>query len=139
MKKIKRYAGVLVKVGNECLLCKRNSKGDLPGEWSVPAGSVEEKEHPMDAAYREFYEETDNKINGNLKLIGFLTRKDREGIKNRGLLYLFLYEPDEKVIPDLQNAKDGDEHSTCSYFNINNLPFEDENNQLCCLIKRILQ
>jgi len=138
MKKIKRYAGVLVKVGNECLLCKRNSKGDLSGEWSVPAGSVEEKEHPMDASYREFYEETDKKIKGDLKLIGFLTRKDREGIKNRGLLYLFLYEPDEKVIPDLENAKDGNEHTECDYFTKDNLPIKDKSSDLFRIIQKIL-
>lgn len=138
MKKIKRYTGVLVKVGNECLLCKRNSKGDLPGEWSVPAGSVEEKEHPIDGAHREFYEETDKKINGNLKLIGFLTRKDREGIKNRGLLYLFLYEPDEKVIPDLKNAKDGNEHTECDYFTKDNLPIKDKSSDLFRIIQKIL-
>jgi ADP-ribose pyrophosphatase YjhB (NUDIX family) len=138
MKKIKRYSGVLVKVGNECLLCKRNSKGDLPGEWSVPAGSVEDNEHPMDAAYREFYEETNKKIKGNLKSIGFLTRKDREGIKKRGLLYLFLYEPSEKVIPDLQNAKDGNEHSMCSYFTKDNLPIKDKNSDLFRIVQKIL-
>lgn len=138
MKKIKRYSGVLVKFGDECLLCKRNSKGDFPGEWSVPAGSVEEKEHPMDGAHREFYEETNNKINGGLRLIGFLNRKDREGIKNRGLLYLFLYEPDEKVIPDLKNAKDGNEHTICDYFTKDNLPIKDKNSDLFRIIQKIL-
>jgi ADP-ribose pyrophosphatase YjhB (NUDIX family) len=138
MKKIKRYAGVLVKVGNECLLCKRNSKGDLPGEWSVPAGSVEDNESPIKGAHREFYEETNYNIEKDIKLIGFLTRKDREGIKNRGLLYLFLYEPDEKVIPDLQNAKDGNEHTECSYFTKENIPIKDKSSDLFRIIQKLL-
>jgi hypothetical protein len=48
-------------------------------------------------------------------------------------------ETDEKINPDLENAVDGDEHSECSYFNINNLPFDDKSDQLYRLITRILK
>jgi len=138
MKIVKRYTGVLVKVGDEVLLCKRSNKGSLPGVWSIPAGKIEDEESPSAAAKREFFEETNNDINGSLKLIGFVNRSSRDGSEYRGLMYVFLYEPKDRVIPDLDNAKDGDEHTECGYFTIENLPFEDKNDQLFKLIQNIL-
>lgn len=139
MKKVKRYSGVIVKCGDEVLLCKRNATDSLPGQWSIPCGHLEKGEHPMDGVKREFHEETNYTLDNDLKLIGFVKRHNRDGSEVKGLMYVFLMETDEKINPDLENAVDGDEHSMCSYFNINNLPFEDENDQLCRLIKRILQ
>ena len=49
------------------------------------------------------------------------------------------YECDEKLIPDLKKAKDGEEHSQMRYFNLKNLPFDDKNGQLCKIIERILK
>ena len=138
MKIVKRYTGVLVKVGDEVLLCKRSNKGSLPGVWSIPAGKIEDEESPSAAAKREFFEETNNDINGSLKLIGFVNRSSRDGSEYRGLMYVFLYEPKDRVIPDLDNAKDGDEHTECGYFTLENLPFEDKNDQLFKLVQNIL-
>lgn len=138
MEIVKRYSSVLVKVDDEVLLCKRNSKGSLPGMWSIPAGKIDGDESPLNAAKREFFEETDNEIEGPLNLIGFVNRSSRDGSEYRGLMYVFLYEPKTKIIPDLGNAKDGDEHTECGYFNIENLPFEDKNDQLTKLVTHIL-
>ena len=93
----------------------------------------------MDGIQREFEEETSYTLDNDLKLVGFVKRYNRDGSEMKGLMYVFLMETDERINPDLENAFDGNEHSECSYFNINNLPFEDENDQLCRLIKRILQ
>jgi 8-oxo-dGTP pyrophosphatase MutT (NUDIX family) len=138
MKMVKRYSGVLVKHNDEVLMCKRNNKGTLPGVWSIPAGGIDNGETPYNAAIREFYEETNIKIDNDINFIGILTRTNRSGKKIKGLLYVFLMESDEKIIPDLKNAKDGDEHIGCSYFNRETLPNEDENDQLCKLILKIL-
>lgn len=139
MEIVKRYTGVLVKVGDEVLMCKRNSKGSLPGVWSIPAGSIEDNETPLAGAKREFFEETDKKIEGKLKLIGFVNRHSRDGSKYRGLMYVFLYETDERIIPNLETAKDGEEHTECGYFTLENVPFEDKNDQLYKLIQSILK
>lgn len=48
MKEKKRYVGVVIKMGDKILLCKRNNKGSFPGMWSVPAGSVEKGEKSRD-------------------------------------------------------------------------------------------
>ena len=56
MKEVKRYSGVIVKCGDEVLLCKRNATGSLPGQWSIPGGHLEKDEHPMDGVKREFEE-----------------------------------------------------------------------------------
>ena len=139
MKDVNRDPGIIVQWGCEVLGCKRNATDSLPGQWSIPCGHLEKGEHPMDGVKREFEEETNYTLDNNLKLVGFVKRYNRDGSEVKGLMYVFMMETDEKINPDLENAVDGDEHSMCSYFNINNLPFEDENDQLCRLIKRILQ
>ncbi len=117
MNDYKRYVGVLVKVGDKCLLCKRNKKGSFPGMWSVPAGKIEDGEETRVAAVREFKEETDLDLNpDNLKFTGMLPRFTRDGKHFKGLMYLYEYNSDTELIPDLENAKDGEEHTECGYF-----------------------
>ena len=137
MENTKRYGGIIVKKDNEVLLCKRNNFGSLPGIWSIPAGKLNRNENPSVGAKREFFEETNIKVDGKINLCGFINRKTRDGKINKGLMYVFLYEVDEKIYPDLENAKDGQEHTECGYFSIDNLPM-DSNDQLCILIKNIL-
>ena len=139
MKDINRYAGVIIKYGDEVLLGKRNTNKTLPGEWSIPAGHLHEDEQPISGAIRECFEETNIKVGKDLKLVGFINRHNREGKKNKGLMYVFLYETDKKLEPDLEIAKDGDEHTEMKYFNIKNLPFSDKSGQLCKIITNILQ
>jgi 8-oxo-dGTP pyrophosphatase MutT (NUDIX family) len=118
---MKKYAGVLVRFDNKCLLCKRNVNQTRAGEWSVPAGSVEKNESPVDGARREFYEET-NKTIGTLKFAGMIKRYNREGDKIKGLMYVYFSDSPEEIIPDLESAKDGDEHTECGYFSKDDLP-----------------
>ena len=69
----------------------------------------------------------------------FVKRYNRDGSEIKGLMYVFLMETDEKINPDLENAFDGDEHTECGYFDLENLPFDDKSDQLCKLITRILK
>jgi len=138
MKIVKRYVGVLVKHNDSVLLCKRNNKGSLPGVWSIPAGKLEDGESPMNGAKREFYEETNLKLENKLSLVGFVTRSNRDGSYNKGLMYVFQMDTDKRINPDLKNASDGEEHTECGYFNLENLPIEDKNDQLYKLIVKIL-
>lgn len=139
MKEVKRYSGVIVKCGDEVLLCKRNATGELPGQWSIPCGHLEKGEHPMDGIEREFKEETNYTLDNDLKLVGFVKRYNREGLEVKGLMYVFMMETDKPINPDLENAKDGEEHSECGYFNLENLPFDNKSDQLCKLIMRLLK
>ena len=134
----KKYAGILVKVKDKCLLCKRNEQGSHPGEWSAPAGKVEKGENIINGALREFYEETNLKIKNRIDFCGFLNRRSRDGRKTKGLLYLFITEFEEEILPDLDNAKDGEEHTECKYFKINDLP-DKMSDELKDLIKKILK
>ena len=68
MDNFKRYSGVLVKHKNKVLLCKRNKKESLPNQWSIPSGKIEKNETPLDAAFREFKEETDINLPKNIDL-----------------------------------------------------------------------
>jgi ADP-ribose pyrophosphatase YjhB (NUDIX family) len=136
-KNMKRYAGILVKCGDEVLLCKRNNNGDLPGQWSIPCGHLNEGETPRQGAIREFYEETYLKADNDIKLLGMITRYTRDGIKVKGLMYVFLMEVDKKIIPDLNKAKDGGEHTETGYFGVNDLPLH-KSDQLGTIVKNLL-
>ena len=127
MKKNKRFSGVLVKCNDKVLLCKRSNTNTLPGMWSIPGGGVEDGESPEDAARREFFEETNIQLDGNLNLIGFVDRYNKDGTYLKGFMYVYSIEVDEEVYPDLDNAKDGGEHSECGYFGLEELPLDEKN------------
>jgi ADP-ribose pyrophosphatase YjhB (NUDIX family) len=138
MKTTKRYSGVIIKHLDKVLLCKRNNEGSHPGAWSIPAGKLEKKENPKVGAIREFFEETNIKLGNNISLCGFVSRKTRDNLKEKGLMYVFLDNSEEQKIPDLEKAIDGTEHTECGYFSLKNLPFDDPNEQLSVLIRNIL-
>ena len=119
---MKKSAGVIVKWDNKCLLCKRSNVETYSGEWSIPGGKVEPDEEIIDAAHREFYEETDKKITGDLNFLGVMGRMNRKGTKQSSIMYVFTTNVDEPIHPDLENAEYGEEHSECGYFSIDDLP-----------------
>lgn len=45
------------------------------GSWSIPKGEYEDGEEPLDAAKREFYEETGHYIDGDFKALSPVTLK----------------------------------------------------------------
>ena len=109
---MKKSVGVIVRSGNKILLCKRGELAVLPGYWSIPAGNIESGETPLDAAYREFFEETNISIeNKSLTFVGVVEN-----------LYIYLLDSNNKLHPDLDNAKDGYEHTECGYFGKAELP-----------------
>jgi ADP-ribose pyrophosphatase YjhB (NUDIX family) len=119
---MKKSAGVIVKSGNKCLLCKRSNVETYSGEWSIPGGKVEPDEEIIDAANREFYEETNEKLTGDLEFLGVMSRMNRKGTKQSSMMYVFLADVKEPIHPDLENAEYGEEHSECGYFSIDDLP-----------------
>lgn len=138
MEQPKRYAGILVRYDDEVLMCQRNYDGDMPGQWSIPCGHLHDNENAMIGAKREFFEETDFKIKDKIKLIGFMNGKTKGKNDSEGLFYVFLYNTDEKIIPDLENAQDGNEHIDYGYFKLKNLPI-DKNTQLYGIIEKIIK
>lgn len=127
------YSGILVKSGDKVLLCKRCSKCSLPNKWSIPSGHVEEGESALEGGRREFYEETNIKIN-NGKLVGMF--KPASG---HGLFYTYLHNSPKEIHPDLDNAKDGFEHSECNYFTYDEISKEDTTPELLEIIKKVLK
>ena len=135
----KRYVGVMVKCHNKILLCKRNNQGSFPGMWSIPGGKLEENETTQEGAKREFLEETDVNINDlELKFIGLIPRHTRDGKKVKGLMYVYLLEVETEINPDLVNALDGDEHTECGYFTIDQIKPETSGEYLHRLAEIIL-
>jgi ADP-ribose pyrophosphatase YjhB (NUDIX family) len=122
MKKEKRYSGILVKHKNKVLFFKRSEKKERGGEWSIPSGGIEEDETPINAAYREFFEETGIEIEEEIQLTSMIAKMSRDGKKMKGLLYVYFCEVDENFNVDLDIAEDGHEHSECGWFGLSNLP-----------------
>ena len=136
----KRYVGVMVKCKDKVLLCKRNNLGSFPGMWSIPGGKMEENETPMDGAKREFLEETDVNINDKeITFIGLIPRHTRDGKKVKGLMYVYLLEVEEPIIPDLVNAIDGEEHTDSGYFTLDEIKPETSGDYFHRLAEIILQ
>lgn len=121
--------GVLLKYRNKVLLCKRASNKSYPNTWSIPCGHVNKNEPPKIGALRELYEETNIKLN-EINLVGFISKKNL-------LFYVFFKELNQKLYPELENAKDGHEHSECEYFSLEELP-SNVDDQLCKIIKKVL-
>lgn len=119
---MKKYAGIIVRCNNKVLLCKRNNEGSLPGFWSCPGGKMEEGETPKEAAIREFMEETDLPIYGNINFAAAIKRYTRDGQTVKGLMYCYLLDVEEEIYPDLDSAIDGNEHTECGYFSKEELP-----------------
>mgnify|MGYP000524684843 CR=1 FL=1 len=112
-------------VENKKILCVQRNKGKydyISYKYEFPGGKLEDNETPIDGAVREFYEETNLKVNSPLNLCGMLKRYTRDGKNVKGLMYTFLMEVDEEMTPDLENAYDGSEHTECGYFSYDELP-----------------
>ena len=131
---MKKAAGILITSNGKCLLCKRNKLGTRPSEWSVPGGNIEKEETPIEAAYREFYEETNVNIDSEIQYIASLLRTNRDATKVKGKMFLFLFDSPIELTPDLINAKDGEEHTECKYFTKEMLPTPISNN-----LKKIIE
>jgi 8-oxo-dGTP diphosphatase len=139
MIKFKRYSGIIVKDNDKVLLCKRSPDESMPNIWSIPSGMIEGTETPIQAALREFNEETNIVLPDKLKLVGFINKYNKEETEKRGIIYVYLHETNKKITPNLNKAKDGHEHSECGYFKMDDLPFDKKNDQLEKIIKKVLK
>jgi len=137
---MRKYVGVLVKHKEEFLLCKRSPKTkSLPGMWSIPAGKLEVYESTHEGAKREFFEETNiSIINKKIKILDIIDRYSRDGSRINGHFYVFLLESPDRLVPDLVNAIDGDEHTECGYFIVEELDGMNIDDKLKNLIKSLV-
>lgn len=138
MKKFRRSAGVIIKHGDEVLLCKRSPDETLPNIWSIPGGGIENGESPGQAAIREVHEETNIELTTDLDLVGMIDTKNEDGSKT-GMMFVFLQETKDKKNADLEKASHGKEHSTCKYFKSEDIPKQKKTKELYDIIKKILK
>lgn len=139
MQEFKRSSGIIVKYNDKVLLCKRSPKETYSGEWSIPAGGIEGTESPFDCALREFKEETDINLPKKLDLVGFINKYKKDGSTKKGIIYVYFHQADREYKPNLLKAKDGHEHTECGYFDINELPIDENNDQLLKILKKVLK
>jgi ADP-ribose pyrophosphatase YjhB (NUDIX family) len=108
---------VIVKSKGKVLLLRRCIKGtELEGYWSVPCGAVEKNESTWKAAERELYEETLIRPEEDLVYV------NRFPISCQRIFYVYLYNSEKEIKPDVINAEDGHEHDAWDYFRISDLP-----------------
>jgi len=133
-KKVKVAAGVIIQYGDKVLMCKRAENKVYGGQWSIPLGHVENNESPINGCIREVFEETNIKLSGDVKLIDIITKD------NGTIIYVYYKDSGKELIPDLENAKDGHEHSECGYYSYDELPFEnEEDDEIYKVITRVLR
>ena len=137
---MRKYVGVLVKHKEEFLLCKRSPKTkSLPGMWSIPAGKLEVYESTHEGAKREFFEETNiSIINKKIRILDIIDRYSRDGSRINGQFHVFLLESPDRLVPDLVNAIDGDEHTECGYFIVEELDGMNIDDKLKNIIKSLV-
>ena len=112
-------AGVIIRNNNRVLMCQRSMESTLPGMWSVPGGHIEKDENAISAAVREFFEETNIKLAPEvLQFVGAVPVENNPDKP----FYIYLYDTDEDLIPDLQGASGGFEHSRCRYVKKDDIP-----------------
>ncbi len=140
MKKFERWSGVILKKNDKVLMCKRAPNKSLPNVWSIPSGHIEDGESPGQAAIREYFEETNIELPTNIQLVGFVDKFNEDETTKRGMMYVFYTETDdENVVPDLEKASDGFEHTECKFFSYNELPNQKKNEDLLKIIKKIFK
>lgn len=135
----KRYSGVIVKHRDKVLLCKRNSYSSFPNMWSIPAGKIEPNESTKEAAYREFFEETNINLDYDfLQFTGVIPVEKKTTDDIKSMMYVYLYDSESEIIPDFDNAIDGHEHVQWIYVSYNELIFYNIGVRLSNLLKKIL-
>lgn len=83
----KKHAVVTyIKRGNELLLIEKK-RGLGAGKINVPGGHIEVNETPYEAAVRETREEVHLEVS-NLKLMGYLYFRFKDGLTMKGLVYI---------------------------------------------------
>jgi 8-oxo-dGTP pyrophosphatase MutT (NUDIX family) len=117
---MKQSAGIIVKVNDKCLVCKRASDVNEPAKWAIPMGGIEEDEDPKEAAYREFYEEMGVSVDGVIKPLVKINRYNKLG-NIKSILHVFIFKTDTEIIPDLDGAVDGFEHTECEYMTLDQI------------------
>lgn len=86
-------AGILLVSGNYFFSALRSALVNCPGVWSIPGGSVDEEETPLQGAHREFIEEL-----GSLPYQKEFLMKTHYMTDDDLLFITYIYKVDPKVI-----------------------------------------
>ena len=105
----KAHAGVIISNGNGQILLVQSSELGKDGTWSLPAGTVEPGESPLDTAPREAEEEVGTKV--RLKsLVGIYYGPRSEGYTGVGAVFA------AEIIEGEPVPNPADNKVACKYF-----------------------
>ena len=120
----KRYVGVLIKYGKQILLVKRNADNLKESIWTIPGGKMIEGLKIREAARQMLLDTTTIEIDAEkLHLVGLIPRESKDGKKDKGLMYVYLYEPLIGVLPIFESCKTPQKHIQHGYFTVEHIQY----------------
>jgi NUDIX domain len=134
----KRYVGVLIKYGKQILLVKRNADNVKESIWTIPGGKMIEGLKIREAAQRMLLDTTAIEVDTNeLHLVGLIPRESKDGKKDKGLMYVYLYEPLIGVLPIFESCKKPKKHVQHGYFTSEHIQYLNCGKHLPNFVKKI--
>lgn len=134
----KRYVGVLIKYGKQILLVKRNADNVEESIWTIPGGKMIEGLKIREAAQQMLLDTTSIDVEvDKLHLVGLIPRESKDGKKDKGLMYVFLYEALLGELPIFKSCKTPHKHSKHGYFTVEYIQYLNCGKHLPKFVKTI--
>ena len=118
----KRYVGVLIKCGKQILLVKRRADDLRKSIWTIPGGKMIEGLKIRAAATQMLFDTTSIEVNEEeLQMVGLIPRESKDGKKDKGLMYVYMYEAKPELLPLFETSNKPKKHIDHGYFTIEHI------------------
>jgi ADP-ribose pyrophosphatase YjhB (NUDIX family) len=118
----KRYVGVLIKCNKEILLVKRSTDDPRKSIWTIPGGKMIEGLKIRTAATQMLFDTTSIEINEEeLQMVGLIPRESKDGKKDKGLMYVYMYEAKPALLPLFETSNKPKKHIDHGYFTVEHI------------------
>lgn len=118
----KRYVGVLIKCGKQILLVRRNADKLKKSIWTIPGGKMIEGLKIRTAATQMLFDTTSIKVNEEeLQMVGLIPRESKDGKKDKGLMYVYMYDTKSELLPVFDTSKKRKKHIGGGYFTVEHI------------------
>ena len=118
----KRYVGVLIKCGKQILLVKRSADDPRKSIWTIPGGKMVEGQKIRTVAAQMLLDTTSIDINEEeLQMVGLIPRESKDGKKDKGLMYVYMYESNPALLPVFETSNKPKKHIDHGYFTVEHI------------------
>ena len=134
----KRYVGVLIKYGKQILLVKRNADNVEESIWTIPGGKMIEGLKIREAAQQMLLDATSIDVEvDKLHLVGLIPRESKDGKKDKGLMYVYMYEAKPTLLPLFETSNKPKKHIEYGYFTVEHIQLMNCGNHLPKFVETI--